>query len=221
MKIIGSLLILKTFLLFNAVEFYPAFAKKVSLSTLCHKFPLNSRCEGYRDQAIKPETRTHKLNRNSFCQDFSYNSHCQTKPVKIIKVNLNRSGEDDEWIRLEQNGSKVRLTHTTKLRDNLISAVLGGAVGLIPYPIPFDTDKHDWEDHQIIKVAFKSDRCQTDSCVVTGKKVLDLPPGTNIHQGLFTIKYQEKDLIRSLSFKIPDNAKVTIEKTIIVDVPEE
>ena len=20
-------------------------------------------------------------------------------------------------------------------------------VGLIPYPIPFDTDKHDWEDH--------------------------------------------------------------------------
>ncbi|MEN9568744.1 MAG: hypothetical protein RLZZ69_3942, partial [Cyanobacteriota bacterium] len=56
---------------------------------------------------------------------------------------------------------------------------------------------------------------------VTGKKTLNLPRGTNIYQGLFTIEYQEEKLRRSLSFKIPADVKPTVSDTVIINVPDE
>jgi hypothetical protein len=106
----------------------------------------------------------------------------------------------------------------TKAEDFWGSLIVNGALSFIPYPIPFDTNTYNWDDHQVIQVSFKSDRCQTDSCIVTSKKTLNLPAGTNVYQGLFTIEYQEEELRRSLSFKIPADVKPTIGNTVIVNV---
>ena len=86
-------------------------------------------------------------------------------------------------------------------------------------PILFDTDVDKWEDHQVNKVKFKSDRCNRQQCIVKGKEALKLPPKTNIHRGLFTIQDREKDLARSLSFRISHNVKPKTVDTIVVDVP--
>ena len=77
-----------------------------------------------------------------------------------------------------------------------------------------------WEDHQVTEVSFQSDRCKTNSCIVTGKKTLKLPKYTNIYQGVFTIQYQEKNLKRSLSFIIPEDLEATTTDTIIIEVPD-
>lgn len=218
MKIIRWLLILETVFLLGIIKTDRAVAQKPSVTNLCNKFPLNSRCT--EKNVALTQSKKYRLNRDNFCQNFSFNSRCQKEPVKIITMNLDRSGEDDEWIRIEQNGDRVRLLHTTKVRDNLASTIIDGVVGLIPYPIPLDTSKYDWEDHQVIKVAFKSNSCRESSCTVVGKKALKLPPGTNIHQGLFTIEYQEKELIRSVSFRIPDDVEISTNNTIFVEVPQ-
>ena len=219
MKNIKLLLIMKALLLFGFNQADPSLAEVENLSNLCNKFPLNSRCKNYRSSSTKPETQVYQLNRDRFCQEFSFNSHCQQEPIKTIKLNLKRSGEDDEWIRLEKQGNKVGLLHTTKVKDFLPSLILDAAFGLVPYPLPFDSSKYKWEDHQVIKLSFKSDRCKTDDCIVTGNKVLNLPAETNIYQGLFTIEYKEKKLIRSLSFRIPPDAKVATVDTVIVEIP--
>lgn len=224
MKIINLLLTLEIIFLVGVTKKPPIVAQEIALSTLCNKFPVNSRCQNYQDQSLESNTKLYQqLDRHSFCQEFSFNSRCQKEPVKVIKVNLSRSGENDEWVRMEKNGNKVRLLHTTKVRDDVASTVVDGVVGLIPYPIPFDTNKYNWEDHQVTQVSFQSDRCKTDSCIVTGKKTLKLPQKTNIYQGLFTIAYQEEDIARTISFKIPaDMEGTTVEtaKTITVGIPE-
>ncbi|MEY2833364.1 MAG: hypothetical protein RLZZ574_2623, partial [Cyanobacteriota bacterium] len=62
--------------------------------------------------------------------------------------------------------------------------------------------------------------CKDNSCVITGKKSLNIPKKTNIHQGIFTIEYQEKDLMRGISFKIPPDADASISKTITIIIPD-
>lgn len=222
MKIIKLLLILETIFLVTSIQTFPAVAQKITLSTLCNKFPLNSRCQKH-DFATNKSNRKinqYAMDRDIFCAKVPFNSYCQQKPVQVFQLNLARSGEDDEWIRIEKKGNKVNLLHTTKVEDFWGSLIINGALGFIPYPIPFDTNKYNWDDHQVIQVSFKSDRCQTDSCIITSKKTLNLPSGTNVYRGLFTIEYQEEELRRSLSFKIPADVKPTIGDTVIVNVPD-
>ncbi|WP_319419027.1 hypothetical protein [Pleurocapsa sp. FMAR1] len=45
-----------------------------------------------------------------------------------------------------------------------------------------------------------------------------MPEGTDIYAGLFTINYQEKDLRRSLSFKIPADTEAETIDTIAVEI---
>jgi hypothetical protein len=82
-----------------------AVSQEVDLETICSKFPLNSRCQN-RDnsevQSNKTQLKTRQLDRETFCKQFSFNSQCQDKPSEVIKLNLSRSGEDDEWIRIER-----------------------------------------------------------------------------------------------------------------------
>ena len=192
-----------------------AATKEIDRDSLCTKFPLNSRCEDF--SASKPKTEFYQLDRHSFCQKFPLNSQCQKPPLKTIELNLDRSGEDDEWIRIEKQGNKVKLLHTTKVKDGLASGALNGALGFIPFPLPFvEANKYDWEEHQINKVTYQPDNCQVDKCIVTGKDTITLASNANIYAGLFTIEYREKDLKRSLAFRIPLDTRVEIIDTITV-----
>jgi hypothetical protein len=199
-----------------------AVAQEVDLEALCGRFPLNSRCQNHDSpgvQSNKTQLKTRQLDREIFCDQFPFNSKCQDKPLEVIKLNLNRSGEDNEWIRIERKGDFVELLHTTEVKDELVSGILNGAIDFIPSPILPDVNKYNWEDHRVIGVSFKSDRCKTDSCMSTGKNTLKIPKKTNIHQGTFTIQYQEEDLVRAITFKIPPGTEAEISNTVTVSTP--
>ena len=217
MKIINkSILALASIMAINTLAVSPVFTQEVDRNTLCSKFPLNSRCEDFK--ASKSTPQIYELNRDRFCDKFPLNSQCQQPPVQVIKLNLDRSGENDEWVRIEKQANKVKLLHTTKVKDGLVSGALDGALGFVPFPLPFvKANKYDWQDHRVTKVSFKSNSCKTDSCTITGTDSLVLPEGTDIYAGLFTIDYREKDLKRSLSFKIPADTEAETLDTIIVE----
>jgi hypothetical protein len=196
--------------------------QEIDLKTLCGRFPLNSRCQNYDSPEIKSkktQLKTRQLDRELFCDQFPLNSNCQSKPLEVIKINLNRSGEDNEWIRIERQENIVKLLHTSKVKDEIVSEILNGAIGFIPSPILPDVNKYNWSDHRVIGVSFKSDRCKTDNCISTGKNTLKIPKNTNLHQGTFTVQYQEEDLIRAITFKIPPDIKPDISNTVTVSIP--
>ena len=209
MKIITKLtLALTSTMAINSFAASSAVTQEVDRDTLCNKFPLNSRCEDYKSTKTKSEPQIYQFERNAFCDEFPFNSKCQQPLLQVIKLNLDSSGEDDEWVRIEKQANKIKLLHTTRAKDHLVSGVLNGALGFVPFPLPFvEANKYNWEDHQITEVSFNSDRCKIKNCIVTGKDTLTLPQSADIHQGWFTIKYQEKDLKRSLSFRIPADTK--------------
>ena len=184
---------------------------------LCSKFPLNSRCEGF--QTSKTEETLHKINRQSFCSKFPLNSKCQESAIQLYEVNLKRSGEEDEWVRIEQQDKKVKLLHTTKVKDNLASTVINSGFELIPIPIPLpfpELNKYNWSDHNTVRVSFQSDLCRSKKCVVSGKDTLVLPRGADVYGGEFTIDYREEGLERSVSFRVPPEIKAKTEEMITV-----
>lgn len=112
MKIIKLLLILETVFLVSgigSIKTFPAAAQKNSLSTLCNKFPLNSRCQEHNFAANKSSKKIiqHVIDRDTFCAKAPLNSYCQQKPVQVFQLNLDRSGEDDEWVRIEKKVTKL------------------------------------------------------------------------------------------------------------------
>lgn len=201
----------------------------LDLDVLCNKFPLNSRCSNDNYSHPKSKPKIYKLKRDSFCRKFPFNSHCQKKPVQILKVALEGSGEDEEQIFIEKNDNTIKLSHQIKVTDDLASLAIDEAIGLIPIPDFFgflsldlliDTEPYSWHSHKVTRVTFKSDRCKQIECEVTGKNSLKLPVKTNIYQGLFTIYYREKNLKRSLSFRIPADLEAIVIDTVIIEVPE-
>jgi hypothetical protein len=220
MKIIIKLMLtLGATILVTETGISPAATQEADLYSLCNKFPLNSRCQNndYVPKEPKLKTDKYEIDRDTFCQKFSFNSRCQQKPTEVIKLNLDRSGEDDEWILIQKNGDTVRLLHQTKVKNALVSGILNGALGFSPVPLPFvEANKYSWKNHQVTKVTFQSDNCQADSCKVTQTQALQLPEKTNIYQGLFTIQYRENNLMRSLSFRIPADLKATTVDTITI-----
>jgi hypothetical protein len=215
-------LALSTVMALNLAASFPAATQEVDLDNLCRKFPLNSQCQDYSNKSFSEtddfassSSRQTTLSRQTFCNKFPLNSQCQKPPVEVIKLNLDRSGEDDEWVRIEKQANKIKLSHTTRVKDGLVSGALNGALGFVPFPVPFvELNKYDWEGHQIKKVSFKSDRCETKNCIVRGKNTLILPQSSDIYGGLFTINYQEKDVRRSLSFKIPPDTEAETIDTV-------
>ncbi|MEM7758636.1 MAG: hypothetical protein AAF298_10985 [Cyanobacteria bacterium P01_A01_bin.40] len=132
-----------------------AIAQEIDTDTLCNKFPLNSQCEDYSVTSSQPEIK--QLDRNSFCEKFPLNIQCLNSAMQIIKFNLDRSGENDEWVRIEKQDDEVKLFHTIRVKDGLVSGIINGGLGAVLVPIPFDINKYDWEDHQVNKITFKSD----------------------------------------------------------------
>lgn len=123
----------------------------------------------------------------------------------------------DEWIRLEQQDDTVEVTHTTRVKNGLTSEIINGGLEFSPIPIPIDINNYNWQDHQVKGVIFQPDGCQIDTCQVTGINKLILPKETNIYSGLLTVEYQEKELLRSVRFRVPhDIEKETITFITIV-----
>lgn len=215
MKITTKLVLsLTTAMTLNLFAISSAIAtQKVDRDTLCRKFPLNSRCEDY--SATKSKTQTYQLDRNSFCEKFPLNSRCQKSAMEVIKLKIDRSGKNDEWVRIEKQNNEVKLLHTSKAKDVLSSGILNGGLSLVPIPLPFvEINNYNWKEHQTTEVSFKSDRCKTENCIVTGKDTLTLPEDADLYGGLFTIEYQEKGYKRSLSFRIPADTEAETIDTI-------
>ena len=185
--------------------------------SLCRKFSLNSRCDDY--QGSQPQETLHTINRESFCRKFPLNSQCQESVIKVFELNLNRSGEEDEWVRIEQQDNRVKLLHTTQVEDALVSQVLNSGLELIPIPIPLplpELNKYSWDDHNTMQVAFKSDRCRSKKCIISGKDTLVFPQGVDVYGGEFTIDYREEGLERSVSFRVPPQVKAKTEEMMTV-----
>lgn len=139
------------------------------------------------------------------------------KPIKepaikptIIKYELDTSGRNDEWVRLEITGDVVKLLHT-RVGASETSSAISSVAGLIPnLPISPPTF-YRWYDHKTTRVAFKPDDCTESgnqatrsSCLITGIETLTLLPGRNIRKGLITIEYEDRKLIRSVTFRLPE-----------------
>jgi hypothetical protein len=136
------------------------------------------------------------------------------KPVKapaikptIIKHELDTSGRNDEWVRLEVTGDVVKLLHT-RVGQSETSSIINSVASLgLPVSPP---NFYRWYDHKTTRVAFKPDDCTErgiqatrSTCLITGIESLTLPSGRNIRQGLITIEYADRKLIRSVTFRLP------------------
>ena len=220
-----------------------ANAQEINLDSLCSRYPNNSRCEGYVDNS-KSESEdipTKSIRLSTLCEKFPLNSQCKDGLPQVMKIHLD-SDSHAEWIRIEKEGDRVNLLHTTEGDGGLTSKVFNGAIGaLVPVPIPFEFKFGQWLDTKTTKVAFIPDGCggnsldkslQKDSeqaqavlpttiqaalpnCALTGNNTIVLSPGTDIHAGLFTIEYEEGDLHRSITFRVPPEKTWSAEDRVI------
>jgi hypothetical protein len=195
-------------------------AKEIDLNSLCPKFPQNSRCLDYDYSSVKPEQTKLKLERDSLCTKFPQNSYCLQAPKQVIKIQLDRSGEKDEWIQIEKQDRKIKVKHSTQVKDGLVSGIFDGALGFVPVPLPFvEANKYNWKDHRVTKITFQPDGCKLDNCTITGSNTLTLPEKTNIYSGVLTIEYQEEELKRSLAFRVPSDAETETINSITINTP--
>ncbi len=214
-------LAITTTLLVNEILVSQAASEEVNLDSLCNKFPLNSRCQDYNYSLGEPEQTTLEIERENLCTKFPQNSVCLQEPLQVLRIRLDRSGENDEWIRMEKQDNTIKILHTTRVKDNLVSGILNGALGFVPVPLPFvELNDYDWKDHQVTEVAFQPDGCESDSCKVTGVDTLILPEGTDLYAGLLTVKYQEKELGRSVTLRVPTDVKIETRTSVTITTPD-
>ncbi len=185
-----SVLTLASTVFFSSLLLLKVQALPVDLETLCQEFPLNSRCQ--QPQKVAPE---------------------------VIKLRLDTSGPHNEWIIIIKTGNTVRLLHTTR-KVTVFSRILQTAASFAPVPAPIP-NFYGWRDNLTTRVVFDPDRCEknsapepkptaailepsniTSSCTIIGTDSIVLPSGIDIRQGSFTINYQERQLLRSITFRI-------------------
>ncbi len=208
-------------LLVNEIPFSQAASEEVNLDSLCSKFPLNSRCQDYNYSLGDPEQKTLEIQRESLCSKFPQNSVCLQEPLQVLRIQLDRSGENNEWIRMEKQDNTIKILHTKLVKDNLVSGILNGALGLVPVPLPFvELNDYDWKDHQVTEVTFQPDGCESDSCTVTGVDTLILPEGTDLYAGLLTVKYQEQELDRSVTLRVPTDVEIETITSVTITTPD-
>lgn len=144
---------------------------------------------------------------------------------ETIKLRLNVSGPDNEWIRIEFNDNKTGQTvlsayHTKRVKRSFESALANGLLGFGaeelasevidgydgPVPLP-SVNFHRWSDHETLRLAFRPDTCTKNmsNCGTQGKTSIVLPNGTDIRRGRLTIEYAEEDLIRTITFRLPSD----------------
>lgn len=220
-----------------------ANAREIDLDSFCSRYSSNSRCEGYvNNSKFKSEDiPTKSIRLSTLCEKFPQNSQCKNGLPQVMKIHIDFNSHA-EWIRIEKEGDRVNLLHITEGDGGLASKVFNGAIGaLVPVPIPFDFKFGQWKDSKTTKVAFIPDGCgvnsldkslQKDSeqaqavlpttiqaalpnCALTGNNTIVLPPGTDIHAGLLTVEYEEDDLLRSITFRVPPEKTWSTENRVI------
>lgn len=210
---------------FNSEMPQTLYAQEVELDFLCQRFPLNSLCEGY-----KPKIQQERTNPKQ-----QQESPSKSEANQIIKVRLELSGPDDEWIQMKTSdngtgGTVFAAYHTKRVKRTLLSNLTTGILTFGaeqlaseaidgydgPVPLP-DINFYRWVDHETRRIVFVPDGCSKNSpiplgngqqpgqssCVITGTKFISLPAGTDIRAGLLTIEYAEEELVRTITFKVP------------------
>jgi hypothetical protein len=160
------------------------------------------------------KTITIEVDRESLCAKFPQNSHCLKDPIQVTKIQLDRSGDDDEWIRIERDESQYKLLHTTQVEEKFISTLFRGLLSIASIPSSLAPTTYFWEDHKTNRVSFDPDGCADNNCTIVGIDTLDLPQEANIREGILTIEYIEGELIRSIAFRIPADAETEIVNTV-------
>ena len=194
-------LVTVTLTFYQGTTVQKVYAQEVERDRFCQEFPLNSRCEGY---TSSPQEAANEDN-------------------QIVKVKLETSGPNNEWIRLEMQPNAtgemvLKAYHTTRSRKGLLSGAIDGVLGAVsPVPLPGIFNFYRWGDHQTLSLAFQPDSCSSSStgnaqqkatsCTITGIDSLVLPASADIHAGVFTIGYQEEDLARSIGFRVPSERR--------------
>ena len=98
---------------------------------------------------------------------------------------------------------------------------MNGALGFVPVPLPFvELNNYHWREHQVTEVIFQPDGCRSDSCTVTGVDTLILPEGTDLYAGLLTVRYQEKELERSITFRVPTDVEIETTTSVTITTPD-
>ena len=147
--------------------------------------------------------------------------YAQANNYKTIKIRLKTPGSNQEWLRIEINGNTVKPIYTIRTNRSF-SRVVNSALGVVS-PVPLPSVRFDkWLDAQTTRVIFEPESCSSQqpqppensiqtsqphclsSCAIVGTDSVLLPEGTDIHQGRFTIEYTEGELIRTITFKIPN-----------------
>ncbi|MGL5940501.1 MAG: hypothetical protein ACRC2S_08965 [Waterburya sp.] len=197
-----------TALIINDIAVSQTANEQVNLDSLCYKFPFNSRCLDYDYSLTEPEQTKLEVERDSLCSKFPQNSNCLQEPPQVIKIQLDRSGEKDEWVQIAKQDNKIKVKHTTQVKDDLVSGIFDGALSFVPVPLPFvEVNEYNWKNHRVTRITFQPDGCKSNSCTITGTNTLTLPEGTNIYDGLLTVEYQEEKLSRSLTLRVPTDAE--------------
>lgn len=160
----------------------------------------------------------------------AWDAENKSETSQKIKLKLDVSGPDNEWIRIDIDDSKagnrvITAYHTKRVKrsfpSNLANGVLEfGASEIIDGydgPVPFPRiNFHKWADHKTLRLLFKPNHCPESmpNCATKGTTSIVLSNGTDIRAGKFTIEYAEKDLIRTITFKIPSDKDNTVEKKL-------
>ncbi len=164
----------------------------------------------------------------------------QTKSVKA-QVSGGLLGIGVDYVRLDTDGSQVKVTHTTQT---------GRQILFIPIS--------EWADHPVVSVLFRPDGCPylqgagaerrvtlksaldqglitaaeyTEGensihrsagesgrleCLILGTNTVTLPSGVNLSQGTWTILYQLNEASRQyLTFRVPLTEDTNIEKEVL------
>ncbi len=202
-------LLMTTTVLVNSMVRPNVQAQEVDLNTLCREFPLNSRCQEYKSPS-QPQ------------------GAAAPQAPQVMKLRLDTSASR-EWILIKESGNTVQMMHTTS-KITGFSQLAHLAVGFSPVPVPLP-NFYGWRDHQTTRVVFEPDSCSgnlapapgqlsgsapeqpsawatkqlsgSPNCTIAGTDSVTLPAGMDMRHGRFTIDYKERQLLRSITFRIP------------------
>lgn len=189
-------------------------AQTVEVDEFCSKYPENSRCEHYE------------------VSDPGSSDSIDLSNRQLIRVQLNSSGSDDDfiWIGLQRDevnqSTELTAYHSVRL-DSTLDQILGGAIGAaIPVPLPIDiVQLYDFQEQQTEYLSFTPDTCQSEpqiangrgfqeaDCALIGEGAINLPEDVDIRDGFFALGYTDNDLIKAVIFRLEDQEATFVGNT--------